>query len=307
MLWQRNEKKRMQLRVNGLTLTKKDYHDWLEQHDGTKMLALMTKYYLLKEAATKANVAPTEAEIQKGLDDYLELNPAQLETYKSQPWLKVDVKRDIEMSMCAVNLTTKDIGATDDELKSFYDDSPGRYDTPEKFHTKILKGGDSTTTEQVKTMLTQIFKPDPNKPGQFRAPEMQSLQQQFPKLNVMFGDGTFVVRRPLQGGSGDPILDQIARMKPGEVLVIPTPNSTTSLIVAMEYIEPGKKADFNDPEVKKKVARDFKVSRAQPEKELLRTLYDLSTIETDPPDAKNVVEYFLFPERYQLKALQPGG
>ena len=307
MLFQKNERKRMQLRVNGLTLTKKEYHDWLEQHDGSKMMALMTKYYLLKQAADKAGVLPTATEIQKALDDYLEANPAQVETYKTQPWLKDDVKRDIEMAMAATNLTTKDIKVTDDELKSYFDDSPGRYDTPEKFHTKVLKTGDQSTTEQVKTMMTQIFKADPQNPGQFKAPDLQTLRQQFPKLAVMFGDGTLVARKPLQGSSGDPMMDQIAKMKPGDVIVLPLANSTTSLIVAMEYVEPGKRADFNDPEVKKKVAKDFKVTRAQPEKELLRTLYDLSTIDTDPPDVKNVVEYYLFPERFQLKAQQPGG
>ena len=94
-------------------------------------------------------------------------------------------------------------------------------------------------------------------------------------------------------------------MKPGEVIIVKEPTSKRFFIFALEYIELGKHGDLSDPEVKKKVTREYKLTRAQPVQELIRTLFDSSNIETDPPDVKARIEYFLLPER--INAVRPKG
>ncbi|MEP6757003.1 MAG: hypothetical protein ABJA67_15970, partial [Chthonomonadales bacterium] len=74
------------------------------------------------------------------------------------------------------------------------------------------------------------------------------------------------------------------------------------LVIALEGIEPAKKATLSDAEVKRRVVQDIKLTRMRPTAEVLRELFDAATIEVSPPLAKMHIEALLFPEQFGLKS-----
>jgi hypothetical protein len=304
LLYMKNERRRPQIVINNKTITKKDYHDWLEQHYGTDMMAAMVKYYLFMQAAEKAGIKPDPAEVEQDIKDWKEVNPGSAATLEAYPWKKEDVKQEFEMNAAAIALTTKDVKVTEDELKEYFDTSPGKWDIPTKLHLKGMRAADLVTADTAKQNVEQIIAPNKGsaKPGdKVPAPDLGTLVQQFaPKLGLLFADGTWVVRKPFNGPANDTFIDTVAAMHPGDVKVFPLPNANgAALVVVLEWIEPGRKAALEDPAVKKKVERDFKRTRSQPVQELLRALWDAAAIKTDPEGAKVNIEKTILPERFR--------
>ena len=303
-LWAKNARRQAQITINNKKITKKEYYDWLEQHDGSNMMALMTKYYLLSQAAEKAGLSPTKDEIDKEMNLKLESNPNLATQFQFQPWAKEDQRRDIEMALCAMNLTTKDVTVTDDEINEFFKGSGEKYDEPTKYHTKVLIARDPDTADRVQGVVQNLVKPNGVKTvlGQkYPVPDLAPVQAQFePKVELLFKgtDGSWVIKRSITSTVKDPIADAVDKMKSGDVIKMELPGVKGSyLIIALESVETGKKASLTDPDVKKRITREYKLTRAQPMQELMRTLFDSATIETDPPDAKRNIEYLLLPER----------
>ncbi|MEP6757359.1 MAG: hypothetical protein ABJA67_17785 [Chthonomonadales bacterium] len=310
-LYAKNARRQMQIKINNKVITKKEYHDWLEQHDGSQMMALMTKYYLLTGAAEKLNIAPSKEEVDKEMANRVESNPNLATQFQFQPWMKEDNRRDIEMALCAINLTTKDVLVTDDELNEFFASNPSKWDESTKYHTKVLIARDADTADRVQGVVQNLVRPagSSGAPNQkYPVPDLAPVQAQFePKVDLLFQhtDGTWIISRPITASTGDPILDEVNKMKPGDVIKMGLPGVPGNyLIIALESVELGKKATLSDQDIKKRVQRDFKMTRAQPLNELLRTLFDSATIDTDPPDAKKMVENLLLPERNRAAPAQ---
>ena len=304
LLYSKNARRQAQIKINNKVITKKDYYDWLEQHDGLNMMAVMTKYYLLMQAAEKAGVSPTKEEVEKEMQLKMEANPNLVAGFQSRPWLKLDQIHDVEMAFAAINLTTKGIVATDDEIKEYYDISPTRWDDPTKFHLKALIAKDKDTADRVQVVLQNLIKPSGNAASvtKFPVPDLEPVLQQFePKIAMLFDrtDGAWIVSRAVSNPVPDNIGDQVAQMKPGEVIKIKA-QENKYMILALEYVELGKHGQLSDPEVKKRVTREFKLTRSQPVQELLRSLFDASNIETDPPESKVYIEDMLLPERRKV-------
>jgi hypothetical protein len=304
LLYRKNERLRPQIVINNKTITKKDYHDWLEQHNGTEMMAAMVKYNLFMQAAEKAGIKPDPEEVQQEIKDWKEMNPEPAARLESMPWRKDDLQQQVEMQLAAVALTTKDVKVTDDELRDYFNSLPGKWDIPTKLHVKAMKAADLVTADTAKQNIEQIIGPTKGsaKPGdKVSAPDLKTLVQQFaPKLGLLYVDGTWILRKPFDRPSNDTFIDTLAGMHPGDVHVFPIPNGNgNALVVVLESIEPGRKSALEEPAIKKKVEREFKTTRSQPVQELLRTLWDAATIKTDPEGAKVDIEHIILPERFK--------
>lgn len=307
VLYRHTERLRPQLKINGTTITKKEYHDWLEQHYGTDMMAIIAKYTLVTQAAEKAGVKPAQADIEEQLRDLEELKPQTAQLMRAMPWKKKDVEQDIELVLALTNLSTKDVKASDDELKSFYNAAKNRWDHPSKLHTKLLQCADADTAAKAAVVVKQLIKPSGNG---FSVPDMAQVAGQYAgKAQAAFGDGTLVLWRPFGRSTNDPLIEFAAGMKPGEVKSYQVPNANGMYyVIAMESIDPGHAGQFTEPDVRKRVERDYKLTRATPTQEILRGLWDSAKIEVDNEALKTSIERILLPERAgqaQQAALSP--
>ncbi|MEP6755893.1 MAG: hypothetical protein ABJA67_10355, partial [Chthonomonadales bacterium] len=208
---------KVQLAVNNKSISVHEFHDMLELQHGSNMLAQMTKYYLFTQAAQKEGVSPTNSEIQAELNLRIENNPNLLTQFKYEPWTKLNTIRDFEMATCAVNLGTKGIVVTDDEITDYFNTKSADYNTPKKYHTKVLLASDMGTARQVHDELQKSALP---KGQQIVFTDFDSVVRRFsPHVDLLFrgSDGTWVIKDNPTEARKDPILSRVERMKSGEV------------------------------------------------------------------------------------------
>jgi len=301
-LYYRTEKLRPQMKINGRVVTRKEYHDWLEQHYGTELMALMIKRNLILSAAEKAGVEPASQEVDQQLKDYMELKPQSTLLFQTMPWKKKDLRDQLEMDMALVNLTTKGLKVSEEELKGFFNVASSKWDVPTKLYTKMIKCQDADTAQKVFDVMQKLVKPDSNDSKgrkKFTVGDAVGIAQQFaPKAEAVWGDGKWVLWKPWNRTSGDMLIDQVNLMKPGEVKSLPFPNGGGAmLVVVLEAAEIGSGAKMDDPLIRKKVERDFKMTRSIPGQEVLRNLWDAADLEVEPAALKQSIERILLPER----------
>lgn len=302
ILFRRVERLRPQLRVNNQTFTKRDYHDWLEAHYGVQAQAAMTKYYLVMQAAEKAGLKPDSKEVEQDLANAEEQRPDYAVLFKNQPWMKDDLRRDVETNLALTSLASKDVKATDEDIKTFFASQGAKYDTPTKLYTRIIQCQNADTASKIRDTLKQMLDRSHGDPKAV-LPDLGLLVQNYlPNADFAVvsikqgGDGQVVLQKPYSAPSPNPLVNSVATMNKGEVKEIPAAQGKSVIVLLVDKTE-GKRATLDDPEARKRVERDFKATRATPPQEVLRGLWDTADIQTDPPGIKQYIERMLLPDR----------
>jgi hypothetical protein len=304
LLYMRNEKMRSQFRVNGHNVTKREYHDWLEQRYGLETQKQIIQYYLIQDAAKKAGVWPTDAEVAKQVVEQEEVNPEVASQMKIKPWIRVDVERAVQQRDALFNLATKDVKVTDDQLKSVYNAYGSTYfDEPAKIYTRMIGSADQGQQRQdylkrAKELLdsmaqrAKLEQPTPGTQQKVLA-DIQLIHQQLqPHVGLFYGDGRKAFR------SGEPAFAALDKLKVGESTILPD-NKLGPVLVYVEKRVEGRKTSLAEPETKKKVERLVKQSQQVNAQEMMRKLWDEGNIQTDPEGAKSDIERMIVPERAQ--------
>ncbi len=310
LLYLRNDRRRMQLRVNNQTFSKRDFHDWMELHYGTATQAQMIQYYLVKQAAEKAGIKPDSAEIEEMVKEREEADPRLASELKFKPWTRSDMVMTAETNLGIAGLTTKDVVATDDEIKGFYQTmGSSRWDEPTKFYTRLIVCQDREAATRAKELLDQMAARAPETKdekgnAQKLIPDLTLLQQQLaPKVGLLYGEGKKVYTKPFSQNSQDPIVNKIASMKLGQSEVFPNGTQGFILLLLEKRVE-GKQTTLSDPKVRRRVERDFKSTRGVPAQEEMRKLWDAADIQTDPEGMKAEIERVILPERAKQQQKQ---
>jgi foldase protein PrsA len=244
-------------------------------------MATMTQYELVKQAAQKTGVLYKKEEVDQAIKDLSEQDPDRAVLFKRLPYTEIDARVEIEYRLMLASLMTKDVSATDDELQEYFRANPGRWDKPDKIYIKLFRVNDAPTAERVRELMERVD-------------DMTVIQQQIdPKGSTaqMAGvDGTMVVAKPVGGRSRNPLVNVVDRVPDKGVQIIPT--GRVFLVLKKIRTEPGKKMTLD--EVKDKVARDYKLTRCTPAKEVLRKLWDQSDIQTENDALKSQIEWIIF-------------
>lgn len=284
LLYNKAQRNRTQMQIGDYVVTQKLLHDWLWERHGIETQIEVAKYELVMQAAKRANLSPDPKEVEEYLKDLTEQVPAKAAEFASQPWKKAIARREQEYKIALANLMTRDVQATDADLQDFFQRNPGRWDLPDKLHLRVIECADRATADKAVTLMQQQIS------------DMTLIQQQLdPKgqvARIAGVDGTMVVAKPTGKPAQSAMINQMAAMKPNEVRVFP--GQSRFLVVKMVKIEPGKQVNLE--EVKAKVARDFKLTRATPMQEVLRKLWDENQdkIVTDPPTLKYTMKAMIF-------------
>lgn len=299
LLYMRNEKMRSQFRVNGHNVTKREYHDWLEQRYGLTTQAQIIQYYLIQDAAKKAGVWPTDQDVTKLVAEQQEANPELAYQMKLKPWNRVDVERSVQQQLALFNLATKDVKVTDDQVKSVYAAYGSSYfDEPAKLYTRMILSPDRSQdyikrAKDLVDSMAQRAKLEQPAPGtqQKVLADLQLVYQQLkPHVILFYGDGLRVFR------STDKAFASLDKLKVGDSTIV-TDAKLGPVVIYVEKRVEGRKTSLSDPETRKKVEQLVKKSQQVNAQELMRKLWDAGNIQTDPESAKSEIERMIVPER----------
>jgi hypothetical protein len=298
------------LSVDAANLSKYDLDTYLESIYGVDYKAVFVRRALIHDAAVKARVAPTDAEVNQKFQEAKQLNWTFASTMNSNPWLADEGRKNIQENMELNRLRAKDIPVTDDDIRDEYNAQPAAFDTVSKAEAEValLKNG-LHTNEIVK--LIGAGGASPNTPGVKPAAIMSSYRGEVRFLgdNYVY---TFIQHY------GTPEQSLVFNMKPGDVKMLDTkeiPDTLrqagyTAMVVRLNRIIPGHKADLKDPGLPATDQRevDYKTThenlrlavalkRANPPQELIRSLYQAASphINAEEPTDIDNIKLKLFP------------
>ncbi len=280
-LYMRQAGRRVQMTVGGTTLNVRSYQNFLNERYGIEVLSRIARYELVRNAIKKSKVKLDKTEVDEALKEVQEQKPAVAQEFKFRPYRKTDTRDELEYVLGMSALRTLDVQATPDEVKDFFGSAQGRYNKPDKVYTKVFQVQDTATADKAKELMSNVT-------------DMKLVQTQLDpkgKTASMAGvDGTMVFAKPVGKPSNQAIINQIAAMKDGTVRVFGSGN--TFLVVKRERMEQGKVVTLDD--VRAKVERDYKLTRALPEREVLRKLWDEAKVATDDPEQVKQVKWNVF-------------
>lgn len=281
ILWTRTSGRRQTLRVNDQTITKRDWDFFLETRYGDEALAAMARQAVVRQAADEAGVKIDEKEIDEALQEVRDRLPEQGLILERLPTKREDMRRELEYKLAMAGLRARDVKVTDDEVKDYFDANAGRWDKPDRIEVKAIRVANAALVQRAVALLKNVD-------------DMQVLQQQLdPKgtqARIVGARGIWVVVRPFGQPAADPVVKAFAGMKEGEVQVVRAGKAV--LVVKRGKLTPGKKVEL--AEVKGKVERDLKLSRALPETEVLRKLWDSAQMTAEDPAKLRVLKWTIF-------------
>ena len=294
ILWSKTRKRPI-ITVNGQGISQKDIDNALERQAGQEVKATMVQKALIEQAATKAGVVPSKEEVDAAYNEQKELNWQVARAAQTQAYKVEQMKDQIRLQLMQQDLLFKDVKISDADIKEEYDRRPSFYDVPDKARTSlavVLKDGD---VSEIKSLMEKNTQPS------------VMMSQLRGKVAFLGDNYVYTLVRPFKGHAANPADESIFNMKPGSVSVQNVPpqlaqQGAKSFVVRLDHVEPGKKADLNDPKLKKRIRNQLAAARSKPWKEYFNTLWTDMKFESEEPTDKKFIESILFPEKAEAEA-----
>jgi len=288
-------RKRAVISVNTQGISQKDIDNYLERQAGQQVKAIMVEKALVEQAAKKNGVEPTKEEVDAAYNEQKELNWQLAREVMILPFAADKHKDDFRLALMKQELLYKDVQVTDEEIKEEYNRRPSYYDAPDKAKTSfcvVLKDGD---VAEIKSMMEKNTQPS------------VLTAQKRNQVDFLGDNYVFTFPKPFREKPQNPAWEPIFGMKPGGVLQAAAPLEFQKMggkasLIRLDHIEPGKKADLNDPKTRKRIRNSLASQRAVPWKEYLNKLWADMKFESEEPNDKKYIESILFPEKAAAEA-----
>lgn len=276
------------IRINGQPFSERDLNNYLRTLGGYQVKAKFVERILVEQEAKKQGVSPTDPEVEEAFKEAKERDLA--DQYSRAPWKVGEAKADLRQQLAVLRLRTKGIAVTPEEIQEEYRNNPAAYDTPNKARCEVALIGDESVTEEVKKLME---KNDP--------PVSPSVivEQYKGRVGFLGSDKKFTFLQPLSGPKK--VNQEIFTMQPKQVRVLPPmelgQRGVKKLVVRLEEIIPGRKADLNDPKTKEKITMVVALRRSKPWKEILSEIWANMDFYSEDPNDKQILEGLFFPDR----------
>ncbi len=145
--------------VGDKVISKYDYQTALDKQAGKTVLNKLVYTALVRQAATKAGVLPTDKDVDARLADLSRRNPqvaAQANDAANGPGFRDDLLTDLALE----NLRVRNVSASDAEVQAFYSSHKAAFTLPSQVQTTMVVTkyrNDSVTAEH---LLQQNVSPD---------------------------------------------------------------------------------------------------------------------------------------------------
>lgn len=281
VLYQKQASRRTALLVNDRLFTKRDYDNALEARFGAQAMAVLARQELVRQATARAGISASQAEVDAKVKDLRERVPDTAVLFDNEPVKEEDARNEVRYGIEMAALRSRDVQATEAEVRAHFAANPGKWDPPDRIYLKVMQTSDAALAERAVEFMKQIS-------------DMRVLQQQLDPRGIsaraVGADGTMVIITPPDRRSTDPMAAQIAAMADGDARIIAVGNSL--MVIKRIRRERGKVLSFDA--ARPLVERDFKLTRALPEAEVLRKLWDAAKVESDDPNMKRQLKWVLF-------------
>lgn len=271
--------------VNGQPITRGVLAENAEQRYGAAMLETSVMAEVLRQAAERAGLQPTEADIDAGLER-IRLEQFRGDTQRFETWRhsggrrETVLRREVAAQLAAFRLRSRGVKINDAELRTYHKEHRDRYSRPESYFYRI------------------IYIPWPDVEGK-RAPEGQARAKAKAELDKILRGGDFEAAARLvseddqaerTGGRVGPqpaeLLPEEFRplfkdAKPGQVITEPVMFRTR--FVLLQFLSHAEPFAGEYDQVRGLVESDFLVDKLAPQSKFMADLARAAKIEVVEP------------------------
>lgn len=227
----------------------------MESKAGAPILKKMVYTDLVRQAATKAGVMPTEADVDARIKE-LQVKQPQLAQQAANP----DVRNDLKTDLALENLRIQGITASDAEINAFYSRNQGLFTVPSQVQTTMVVAQRQSDAAKAEHLLQQNVTP-------------QAIAAQ-PGLHVAGVNGFNVNMAALPPVVRQQVGQTVLAMKAGQIKTLPLPQG-----IFLTFKVKSSHGNEVQPlsQVRAQVARQVKLQKAVSPQQELASLYQSNT------------------------------
>ncbi len=255
LIYERFNTRKPIVTVGGDPISVYNFDAAMESKAGQPILKKMVYTDLVRQAAAKANVMPTEADVDARIKE-LQVKQPQLAQQAADPGVRDDLKTDLALE----NLRIQGVTASDAEVNSFYNRNKNLFTVPSQVQTTMVVAQRQSDASKAEHLL-----------GQDMQPETIAVQ---PGLHVAGVNGFNVNMAALPPAVRQQIGKTVLAMQPGQIKTLPLPGSVFLTFKV-------KSAHGNEvqslSQVRDQVVRQVKLAKAVSPQQELASLYQSNT------------------------------
>jgi len=240
--------------VGDQTISKFEYEDTLDKQAGKPVLNKLVYTSLVRQAAQKAGVLPSDREVEARLDDMARRNP-QVQAQAQDPVNGRQYREDMRTELALENLRIQHVTASEAEINAFYARNKNAFTLPSQVQTTMVISQYRNDAAVAERLLQQDMKPD--------------VIARQPRLRVAGINGFNVNMAALPTTTRSLIGKTVLSMKPGQIKTVPVENLfLTFKVKSAETTTTPPLSQIHD-----QVARQVKLLKADPPQAMIATLY----------------------------------
>ena len=265
--------------LGSASISKKAYIDALEFQYGKQTLNKLVYAQLVNDAAAKAGVAATDADVKARVDEIKRRDPAALKAVTADPVKMGVFQNDLRSDINLENLRIQNVSASPAEVAAFYQHNPRLFIVPMQVQTTMVVSHNQVYAGTAESLLSQGMSPD--------------VISRTDGLSVVGVNGFQVNMDRLSAADHKRLSQMVFAMKPGEVKSIAVGGVYLTLKV--------KKAEQTSmpplASIRPKVERDVKLLKAVSPTQELAKLYtqanpkfDIESYQGDFSDIESYIQ-----------------
>jgi len=142
--------------VNGQRITRRAFVDRLEQVTGEQVLSDLINEQLIGQAAKKAKITVTSAEVDAEMEKLREQIGPSFDSVLAQYGMTVeDLQKNMELNLLVFKVSTKDVTVSVDALMSFFEEHKSDYDQPEMVKASHILVETEEKAKEIKKKLAE--------------------------------------------------------------------------------------------------------------------------------------------------------
>ena len=160
LLYFRYSSSRPLVTVGSAVITKKQFQDQLEHDDGQPVLTKLVYTALVTQAAARAGVTPTDADVAGRMQAIERQAPQVLAPYSRDPDKLAQFRQDLTTSMALENLRIQDVALAPAQISEFYERHKASFGLPQQTLTTTVVTQNAVDAATAADLLRQNDPPD---------------------------------------------------------------------------------------------------------------------------------------------------
>lgn len=240
--------------VGDQTVTRRDYEEALEREAGKAVLTRIVYAALVRQAAAKSGLMPSDKDVDARIADLARRNP-QVQVQAQDPVSGQAFRDNLRTNMALENLRIKNVTASEAEITAFYTANTSAFTLPSQFQTTLVLTQNQADATLAESLLRQGMSPD----------EI-ALRR---RLHVAGINGFNINMAALPVAVRQDIGQAVSSMKPGQIKTLHESNVFFTIYV--KSAQPASTPPLS--QIHEEVARQVKLQKALSPQAELAALY----------------------------------